>query len=52
MICSKSERSLIDEAIARSAALVDTERICAVVAAEHRRWWSESSALNRLPLAI
>lgn len=42
------ERSLIDEAIARSAALVDRERICAIVAAEHRRWWSQSAALGRL----
>lgn len=43
------ERSLIEEAIARSAALLDTERICAIVAAEHERWWSESAASCRLP---
>jgi mannose-1-phosphate guanylyltransferase len=48
--CSlRGERSLIEEAIDRGAALVDTERICAIVAAEHRRWWSESAALARLP---
>jgi len=45
------ERSLIEEAINRGAALVDTERVCAIVAAEHRRWWSESAALSRLPSA-
>ena len=45
------ERSLIEEAIDRGAALIHTERICAIVAAEHRRWWSESAALARLPSA-
>jgi mannose-1-phosphate guanylyltransferase len=45
------ERSLIEEAMDRGAALVNTERICAIVAAEHRRWWSESAALARLPPA-
>jgi len=45
------ERSLIEEAIDRGAALVHMERICAIVAAEHRRWWSESVALARLPSA-
>jgi len=47
--CSlRGERSLIEEAIDRGAALVDTERICAIVAAEHQRWWLESAALTRL----
>jgi mannose-1-phosphate guanylyltransferase len=47
--CSlRGERSLIEEAIDRGAALVDAQRICAIVAAEHRRWWSESAALSRL----
>jgi mannose-1-phosphate guanylyltransferase len=50
--CSlRGERSLIEEAIDRGAALVDTERICAIVAAEHRRWWSESAAVARLASA-
>lgn len=50
--CSlRGERSLIEEAIDRGAALVDTERICAIVAAEHQRWWLESTALTRLPTA-
>jgi mannose-1-phosphate guanylyltransferase len=47
--CSlQGEHSLIEEAIDRGAALVDTERICAVVAAEHQRWWLKSAALTRL----
>jgi Mannose-1-phosphate guanylyltransferase len=47
--CSlRGERSLIEEAIDRGAALVDTERICSIVAAEHQRWWLESAALTRL----
>ena len=45
------EHSLIEEAVDRGAALVDTERICAIVAAEHERWWSENAALRRLPTA-
>ena len=45
------ERSLIEEAIERGAALVDTERICAIVAAEHQRWWLQSAALTGLPPA-
>jgi len=50
--CSlRGERSLIEEAINRGAALVDTERICTIVAAEHQRWWSENAALTRLPTA-
>ena len=49
--CSlRGERSLIEEAIDRGAALVDTERICAIVGAAHRRWWSRSAALQRLPV--
>lgn len=48
--CSlRGERSLIEEAIDRGAALVDTERICAIVSAAHRRWWAQSAALQRLP---
>jgi mannose-1-phosphate guanylyltransferase len=45
------ERSLMEEAIDRGAPLVHRERICAILATEHRRWWSESAALNRLPSA-
>jgi mannose-1-phosphate guanylyltransferase len=32
--------SLLRDAIARAAAVVAPERICAVVAAQHRRWWT------------
>jgi mannose-1-phosphate guanylyltransferase len=48
--CSlRGERSLIEEAIARGSALVDTERICVIVGAAHRHWWLQSAALKRLP---
>jgi len=48
--CSlRGERSLIEDAIERAGALVDTERICAIVAAQHRRWWSDIAGLKRLP---
>lgn len=33
--------SLLQEAIERAAGIVDRERICAIVAAQHERWWSE-----------
>ena len=47
--CSlRGERLLIEETIDRGAALVHRKRICAIVATEHRRWWSESAALSRL----
>jgi mannose-1-phosphate guanylyltransferase len=47
--CSlRGDRSLIGEAIERGAALVDTERICAIVAADHHRWWAENVSLRRL----
>lgn len=32
--------SLLREAVARAAAVAAPERICAIVAAQHRRWWS------------
>jgi mannose-1-phosphate guanylyltransferase len=32
--------SLLREAIARAAAVAAPERICTIVAAQHRRWWS------------
>ena len=47
--CSlRGERSLIEEAIDRGAGLLETERICAIVAADHRRWWAENVSLRRL----
>ena len=33
--------SLLREAIARAAAVAAPERICAIVAAQHRRWWRD-----------
>lgn len=50
--CSlRGERSLIEEAVGRDATLVDTGRICTIVAAVRRHWWAESAALGRfLPI--
>lgn len=42
-------RSLLEDAIVRAAKLVASERICTIVAQQHRQWWSESRELNRLP---
>ena len=42
-------RSLLQDAIARAARLAPPERICAIVAAQHRRWWS--GQLQALPPA-
>lgn len=36
--------SLLREAIARAASVAAADRICAVVAAQHRRWWSDQLA--------
>lgn len=33
--------SLLDQAVQRAASAAAPERICAVVAAQHRRWWAE-----------
>jgi len=33
--------SLVQEALERAAAVAAPERICAIVAAQHRRWWLE-----------
>jgi mannose-1-phosphate guanylyltransferase len=43
--CSlRSGPSLLEEALVRAGAVVDRERVCAVVAAQHRRWWTPSLA--------
>jgi mannose-1-phosphate guanylyltransferase len=39
--------SLLQEALGRAASVVPAERVCAVVAAQHDRWWRQ--ALARLP---
>jgi mannose-1-phosphate guanylyltransferase len=41
--------SLLEDAIDRAGGLVPPERICTIVAQQHRQWWSESDALSRLP---
>lgn len=42
-------RSLLEEAILRASMLAPPERICTIVAQQHRQWWSESRELSRLP---
>lgn len=41
--------SLLHEALNRAHAIVSVERLCAVVASQHRRWWAEP--LSALPAA-
>ena len=40
--------SLVEDAMARARSLVDPERICAIVAQQHHRWWSSIPALTAL----
>jgi mannose-1-phosphate guanylyltransferase len=40
-------RTLLEDAIARASGLVDDERICAIVAQQHRQWWTQT--LKRMP---
>jgi mannose-1-phosphate guanylyltransferase len=42
-------RSLLEDAILRASNLVPPERICTIVAQQHRQWWSENRELARLP---
>jgi mannose-1-phosphate guanylyltransferase len=42
-------RSLLEDAIVRASNLVPPQRICTIVAQQHRQWWSESRELSRLP---
>jgi mannose-1-phosphate guanylyltransferase len=39
--------SLLQETLHRAQSVVERERVCAIVAAQHRRWWQ--SALRSLP---
>jgi mannose-1-phosphate guanylyltransferase len=41
--------SLLEDALARAAGIVDPARICAIVAEQHRQWWSDMHVLDRLP---
>lgn len=43
--------SLLEDAMARARAQVAPERVCAVVAQQHHRWWSSVDALTSLPSA-
>lgn len=40
-------RTLLEDAVARANALIATDKICAIVAEQHREWWMEQ--LARLP---
>lgn len=40
-------RTLLEDAIARAASLVPLERVCSIVAQQHRDWWQE--VLTALP---
>jgi mannose-1-phosphate guanylyltransferase len=40
-------RTLLEDAVARAAGVVDKQRICAIVAQQHREWWP--SALRGMP---
>jgi mannose-1-phosphate guanylyltransferase len=37
--------SLLEDAIARAQRLVPADRVCTIVAQQHREWWTESRAL-------
>lgn len=41
--------SLLEDAIRRARSQVAPERICAIVAQQHRRWWSTMESLTQLP---
>ena len=39
--------TLIEDAITRASGLIDADRICAIVAQQHREWWTQ--VLRRMP---
>jgi mannose-1-phosphate guanylyltransferase len=48
--CSLSGgQSLLEDAMARAQSQVAAERVCAIVAQPHHRWWSNLDVLGRLP---
>lgn len=50
--CSLSGgQSLLEDALARAQSQVAPERVCAIVAQQHQRWWSSVAALTALPQA-
>jgi mannose-1-phosphate guanylyltransferase len=42
-------QSLLEDAIRRAQSQVAPERVCAIVAQQHHRWWSTIDALTQLP---
>lgn len=42
-------QSLVEDAIRRAQSQVAAERVCAIVAQQHHRWWSTIDALTELP---
>jgi mannose-1-phosphate guanylyltransferase len=42
------ERSLLEDALARAAEIVPADRICTIVAQQHRQWWSASKGVRSL----
>jgi mannose-1-phosphate guanylyltransferase len=42
-------RSLLEDALVRASKVVSSERVCTIVAQQHRQWWSECRELTRLP---
>ena len=40
-------RTLLEDAVARAAQVVDSDHICAIVAQQHREWWTH--ALRDMP---
>lgn len=42
-------QTLIEDAIRRAQSQVAPERVCAIVAQQHHRWWSTIDALTQLP---
>lgn len=41
--------SLVEDALARARTQVAAEQVCAIVAQQHHRWWSNIPALSALP---
>jgi mannose-1-phosphate guanylyltransferase len=41
-------QTLLEDAIDRADALIDQQRICTIVAHQHRQWWSEIERVRRL----
>jgi mannose-1-phosphate guanylyltransferase len=47
--CSlRGGRSLLEDAVDRARGVVETDRICTIVAHQHRQWWSGMDALAQL----